>query len=136
MMEQQRQSSIVSWSLVGTFAVAGLVTAGMWGCPQYAVYNNRLHGEAELARATQNRQILVQQAQAEKEAATLRAEAIGIVGKAAKEFPEYRQQEFIGAFADALRHGSIGQIIYVPTEANIPIMEAGRHPQLPIPEKK
>jgi regulator of protease activity HflC (stomatin/prohibitin superfamily) len=118
----------VSWSLLGTLLLAALVTGGMWGCPQYKVYEQRLHGEAELARATQNRQILVQQAEAEKEAAVLRAEAIGIVGKAAKDFPEYRQQEFIGAFADALRHGSIGQIIYVPTEANVPIMEAGRHP--------
>ena len=44
----------------------------------------------------------------------------------AKDFPEYRTQEFIGAFADALREGKITQIMYVPTEANIPITEATR----------
>jgi regulator of protease activity HflC (stomatin/prohibitin superfamily) len=70
--------------------------------------------------------VLVTQAQAEKDAAVLRAEAIQIVGQAAKDFPEYRQQEFIGSFADALREGKIQQIIYVPTEANIPIIEAGK----------
>jgi len=109
-----------------------LVFAIMAGCPQYTVYEQRLKGEAELARASQNRQILVQQASAEKEAATQRAAAIEIMGKAAKEYPEYRQQEFIGAFAEAIKDGSINQIIYVPTEANIPITEAHRL----VPDKK
>ena len=56
----------------------------------------------------------------------MRAEAIQILGEAAQQYPEYRQQEFIGAFAEALQQGTIRQIVYVPTEANIPIMEAGR----------
>jgi regulator of protease activity HflC (stomatin/prohibitin superfamily) len=98
----------------------------MAGCPQYAVYQARKHGEAELARADGNRQILVSQAHAEKEAAMQRAEAIKIVGQAAKDYPEYRNQEFIGAFAHAIQDGRISQIIYVPTEANIPITEARR----------
>jgi len=59
------------------------------------------------------------------EAAELRAEAIRIVGAASKEFPEYRTQEFIGAFGEAMQNGNIQKIIYVPTEANIPIIEAG-----------
>jgi hypothetical protein len=58
------------------------------------------------------------------EAAKLRAEAIQIVGKASQEFPEYRHQEFIGAFAEALKEGNIDQIIYVPTETNVPIVTA------------
>lgn len=103
-----------------------VITLGMWGCPKYDVYSQEMTGKAELARADQNRQILVTQAQAEKEAALLRSEAIQIVGKAAKDFPEYRQQEFIGAFGEALKDGKISQIIYVPTEANIPILEANR----------
>lgn len=121
----------ISATGAGALLLIGLVTLGMWGCPQYEVYSQRLKGEATLARATNARQVLVQQAQAEKEAATLRAEAIQIVGKAAKEYPEYRQQEFIGAFAEALQNGKVQQIIYVPTEANIPIVEAGRHVQPP-----
>ncbi|WP_312307640.1 hypothetical protein [Acinetobacter variabilis] len=50
----------------------------------------------------------------------------GMDGQAAKDYPEYRKQEFIGAFGEALREGRIQQIIYVPTEANIPIVEAGK----------
>jgi len=63
---------------------------------------------------------------AELDSASLRAEAISIVGKAAKKYPEYRKQEFIGAFAEALQEGTIHQIIYVPTEANISILEASK----------
>lgn len=114
--------------------VSGVLSAGvvimllMLGLPQYSVYKQRLYGEAELAHAHASRQVLVQQALAEKDSAQLRADAIKIVGQAAKDFPEYRQQEFIGAFADALKAGKISQIMYVPTEANIPITEARRLP--------
>jgi regulator of protease activity HflC (stomatin/prohibitin superfamily) len=96
--------------------------------PIWRVWQQRLVGEAQLARAENARQVQVIQARAEKEAAQLRADAIAIIGKAAQEFPEYRTQEFIGAFAEALKEGKITQIMYVPTEANIPITEAGRRP--------
>lgn len=113
---------------LGTILLAGIVTLCMWGCPRYEVYSMEQHGKAQLAQANQNREILVSQARAEKEAAQSRADAIKIMGQAAKDFPEYRQQEFIGAFAEAVKEGRISQIIYVPTEANIPITEARRLP--------
>ena len=108
------------------FAIVCFIGVVMLAWPQYNVYAQRLSGEAALAHAHAARQVLVQQAQAEKDSATLRAEAIAIVGKAAHDFPEYRNQEFIGAFAEAMHSGKINQIIYVPTEANIPILEAGK----------
>lgn len=104
-----------------------IICLAMVGCPQYNVYSSRLSGEAALARAESTKKVLVTQAQAEKDAASLRAEAIKIVGQAAKDFPEYRQQEFIGAFGEAMQNGKIEKIIYVPTEANIPIIEASRN---------
>lgn len=103
-----------------------LIALLMFVLPLWNVWKSGLGGEADLKRAEQTRMIQIQQAKGEKEAATLRAEAIAIVGKAAKEFPEYRQQEFIGSFAEAMHNGKIHQIIYVPTEANIPITEAKR----------
>lgn len=112
--------SAAIWSLIG------LVILVMWGCPKYTVYKSRLSGEAALSYSTAQRQVLVQQAQAEKDSAQLRADAIKIVGQAAKDFPEYRYQEFLGSFAEALKEGKINQIIYVPTEANVPLMEAGK----------
>lgn len=99
----------------------------MYGCPHYHVWKQGMEGEAMLRRAQQEKKIMVEQALAEKEAAAHRAQAIEIIGEATKKYPEYRQQEFIGAFGEALKEGKIDQIIYVPTEAGIPIMEAGRH---------
>lgn len=110
---------------IGIFLII-IVAALMFGLPRYNVWQQEMAGKARLAEATQSRQILVEQARAEKESAVLQAEAIQIMGEAAKKYPEYRQQEFIGAFGEALKQGKITQIIYVPTEANIPIMEAGK----------
>lgn len=98
----------------------------MWIYPQYNVWSSKLAGEALLAKATQERQIQIEQAKAELESAQYRADAIAVVGAATAEFPEYRKAEFIGAFAEALQNGTIDQIIYIPTEAGIPITEAGR----------
>jgi len=114
------------WWFVIAGSIVALVLSMMAGCPVYNVWQQGLSGEAALKKAGQTRKILVEQARAEKESAAIRAEAIAIIGQAAKEFPEYRKQEFLGAFAEALQNGSIDKIIYVPTEANVPVMEAGR----------
>lgn len=102
------------------------VALGMAGCPRYNVWSQGMKGEAELNRSIQTKKIMIEQALAEKESAKFRAEAIKIIGEATKKYPEYRQQEFMGAFGEALKEGTISQIIYVPTEAGIPILEAGR----------
>lgn len=115
------------WTWRSGAVLLALTIASMAGCPVYNVWSAKMDGEAALAHANQSRQIIVTQANAELEAARARSQAIEIVGKMAKEYPEYRQQEFIGAFAEALKDGKINQIIYVPTETNIPIMEAARH---------
>lgn len=112
--------TIISWMIFG------LIAGGCYGVPKYNVWRAGQHGEAALRRSEQEKLILVEQAKAELESAEVRAKAIEFVGKAAQQYPEYRYQEFLGAFADALRDGKIQQIIYVPTEANIPLMEAGK----------
>ena len=111
--------------VAGFFAVL-LIASLFWVFPMWNVWRAGLSGEAELVRAEQTKKIMVETARAERDASKLRAEAIMIMGKAAKEFPEYRQQEFMQAFGEALREGNISQIVYVPTEANLPILEAGK----------
>lgn len=112
-------------TIVSTTAIVILALgAFLLGWPLYRVWEQKLAGEAALARANQQKQILVTQAQAERDSAELRAQAIEIIGEKATKYPQYRQQEFIGAFAEAMQNGAIQKIIYVPTEANIPIIEA------------
>lgn len=96
------------------------------GTAHLSIVTSRLAGQAAFAHSESERKVLVSQAEAELEAAKLRAEAIKIVGEVAQKYPEYRNQEFIGAFGEALRSDKIDQIIYVPTEANIPIIERKR----------
>lgn len=106
---------VIALLLVGTPVV-------MFGYPLYRVWSSEQSGRASFAQAEQEKKIQIEQARAEVESAKLRAEAIEIIGTKLKEFPEYRDQEFISQFGDALNQGNIQQIIYVPTEANIPIV--------------
>lgn len=103
-----------------------VVAAWMFIYPKYRVYSQEMRGKANLIEATQSKKIQIEQARAELESAELRAKAIKVIGQSAKDYPEYREQEFIGAFGEALRDGAINQVIYVPTEGNIPILEAGK----------
>lgn len=123
------RNNIVLVGILAALAIAVLVIA-MAVLPFYKVWSQEMRGKAALAEATQSKMIQIEQARAEKESALLRSEAIAIMGKTAKEYPEYREQEFIGAFGEALREGQINQIIYVPTESNIPVLEAGKRQSL------
>jgi len=120
--ELEEFRDLKSWAIRGIVTGLVLIILMMGGCPAYKVYNKTMSGKAELMRQEQTRQIVIEQAKAEKEASKLRADAIAIVGKAAQQYPEYRLQEFMGAFAEALQSETINQIIYVPTEANIPLI--------------
>lgn len=111
---------------VPAILLIGSIGLLMWVIPVYGVWQQGLSGQASLEKAKQERKILIEQARAEVQAAALRAKAIEIIGASAKKYPEYRLQEFIGAFGKALEDGKINQIIYVPTEANIPVLEAGK----------
>jgi hypothetical protein len=122
-------NNTIKWSVYGIGVI--IITASMlfgfgYLSKQYNVWAMEMSGKAKLAEATQSRQIQIEQAKGEKEAAQYTAEAIGIVGKAAKAYPEYRQQMYIQAFGEALTGGKIQQIIYIPTENGMPILEAGR----------
>lgn len=128
MNEFDYKNQTVTWYWTKRIAAVSvlLVVAIMAVYPVYRVWSADMSGRAKLAESENSRKVLIEQARAEQEAASMRAGAIAIVGEAAKKYPEYRQQEFLGAFAEALKEGKINQIMYVPTEASIPITEAGR----------
>ena len=66
----------------------GLSAAVAFGYPQYKVWEQSKAGEAALAKATQDRQIKVQEAEAEQEAASKQAEANRILGESIRQYPE------------------------------------------------
>ncbi len=124
------------------FGVIALTAFGMWGCPQYDVYKQSLGGEASLARAEQDRQITIAEAKAKKESAFLLAEAEVLRARGVAEAnkiiaeglggPEgYLRYIWIQALAE-----NDSDVIYIPTEAGMPILEAGRFRQLKPKEPK
>jgi hypothetical protein len=116
---------------IGTFAswiVFGFVGLGMWGCPRYHVWQQEMEGKAELAKADQNREIKVREARAKKEAATyeMEAEIIRATGasKANQIIDSSITQRYIQyLWVNGIQDNS-NKIIYIPTEANLPILEA------------
>lgn len=121
------------YTLAAILAVA-LLGGALYGCPQYTVYQQRLQGEAELARADFNRQIAVREAQAKFDAAAMlakaeveRAKGVAaankIIGDSLKGNEAYLRYLWI----DKLDMTKT-PVIYVPTEAGLPILEAGHRP--------
>jgi predicted aminopeptidase len=109
---------------VGTVVLMILIAVGLYGCPQYNVYSQRLSGEAELAKAEYSRQIAVREAQAKLDSASRLADAEianKIIGDSLKGNDAYLRYLWINELG--VTHNSV---IYVPTEGNLPLLEAGR----------
>jgi predicted aminopeptidase len=122
-------AAIITLSVLG-FAV--LVGGLAWGCPNYSVYQQRLEGEAELAKANYSKQVAVQEANAKKDSASLLADAEvarakgvaaanQIIGDSLKGNEAYLRYLWIQALNDTKP-----SVIYVPTEGQLPILEANR----------
>jgi len=115
-------------AILGVAVILGL----MFGMHMYNVWQQEMTGKAEFSRAEQNRKIKVEEAKAEKESATFRAEAEiiraegvakanEIIGGSLKDNKDYLTYLWIQALYD-----ESNSVIYVPTEANMPILEATR----------
>ena len=124
----------VVWFLL-VIIIIGALCGGLYGCPKYNVYSQKLAGEAELARAESNRKIAIAEAEAKKESAkqlaeaeVIRAEGVAkantIIGDSLKNNEAYLRYLYITGLNETDDKGN--KIIYVPTEAGLPILEAGR----------
>ena len=132
-MKKQGQTETI---LIVLGVVLGLIL--LIGCfyviPIYKVWAAGKAGEAELKKAEQNRQIAIEEARARMEAAKMLAEAEverakgvaeanKIIGDSLEGNDLYLRYLWVNTLAEA---GGNRQIIYVPTEAQLPILEAGR----------
>ncbi len=124
---------------IGISCVIGVVMLFIIGAvwifylsPVLAPWYAEREGMAEYAKAEQNRQIAVLEAEALKQSAELKAsaevarakgvaEANKIIGESLENNEAYLRYLWIDAI-----NSEDNQIIYVPTEAGLPILEAGR----------
>ena len=120
------------WIGIGTFVLGGGVASCAYIKPKWNVWSAQMQGEAEYAQAEQNRRITVLEAEAKLEAAKSLAaaeierakgvaQANEIIGKSLKDNEAYLRWQWI----QNLENGN-NSVIYVPTEAGLPILEAGK----------
>ena len=113
-------------------AVVAIIAGLMFGLPLYNVWQQEMSGKAEMAKAEQNRKILVEEAKAKLEAEKLNAEAEIERAKGMAQAMEiengkltstYNQYLFIRTLEKISDKGSLPQTIYIPTEGMLPVMD-------------
>lgn len=124
---------------IGLLTVAAMACISLSGCgaiwPPYRVWEAEQNGKAELAQADQNRQIQIVQSKAKSEAASFEAtaeitrangvsQANKIIGESLRGNEAYLHYLFINNMENTKN-----QVIYIPTEAGLPILEAGHRPK-------
>ena len=129
--EELKVQNWVKWTIVGVVLL--ILVYILWNIvifPQYNIWRKARLGEAQLKEAEYSRQIKVTEAQANleaerfnKESEIVRAEGVSIsngiiAGSITEQYIRYLWVKTLD--------GASKEIIYVPTEANLPITEAGR----------
>jgi len=122
------------WLLMSVLGIA-VIGGFMYIIPQYKVYSQRMLGQAELQRAESNRQIKVREAQAAYDAADLtakaeirRAEGVAEANRIIADSLDGAEGYLRWRYIEMLENtsGSGRDVIYIPTEAGLPILEAGK----------
>lgn len=138
LMSEENDLNLKRWTKIGAaiFVAMGIFVGGVfgvqWGYASYRVYLMELEGKAKLAEAEYEKRILVEEARARRDAAIMMAEAEveqakgvaeanAIIGQSLQNNEAYLRYLWIKGLQDGT-----SEVIYVPTEANLPILEAGR----------
>jgi hypothetical protein len=132
-LEVKKETRLI-WMWVAIVLLIAIVITGslMAGLPKYKVWSKELRGKANLREAQWDRQIKIEEAQANLESEKLNAQAEverakgvaesnQIIGEGLKDNEEYIKYLWVKGLTD-----ESNAVIYVPTESNLPILEATR----------
>lgn len=128
----RRDTSRLIVGVIGLVGTIVLTIVAAFVIPQYRVWQQGLAGKATLKEAEYSRQVLIQEANAKMESASLLAraeierakgvaEANRIIGQSLQGNEAYLRYLWIMGLQDGN-----SEVIYVPTEAQLPILEATR----------
>ena len=128
--KRERRRDIITWALIVAASLM-VLAALIFGVPVYRVWASSKRGEAEYVRAEQNRKIRVEEAKANLEAEKLNAQAEIERAKGAAEAIRIENGSITPAYIQYLwvrqqNANTNNKIIYIPTEAGLPVLEAGR----------
>lgn len=119
------------------FAVAGVISLGMWAycsfvSPMVYIWQQSQAGQAELAHAEYSRQIATCEALAKKESAkaladaeVIRAQGVAEANKIIGDSLQNNESYLRYLWIQGLQTNNMS-VVYIPTEANLPILESGR----------
>ncbi len=116
-------------------SIAFIIVLLMFGLPLYNVWQQEMAGKAEMAKAEQNRKILIEEAKARLEAEKLNAQAEIERAKGMAEAMKlengtlnstYNQYLFIRTLEKLADKGDLPQIIYMPSEGLLPVMDVSK----------
>lgn len=121
--------------VVGVVIFIGIIFAFMFGIPKYNVWRSSIavetahnNGKAEMAKAEQNRLIIIEEAKANLEAQKLNSQAEVERAKGMAQSIEIENGKLSALYIQYLWVRNIdkmsGDKIYIPTEGNLPILEA------------
>lgn len=133
MKNQRGQSSEGVLITIGLLMIIIVLAALLFGWQWFKVFSQEQSGKARLAEARWSRQIAVEEAKAKLESEKLNAsseverakgvaEANKIIGDSLQDNDEYLRYLWI----THVEGGQNKQVIYVPTEAGLPILESTR----------
>ena len=111
-------------------AIVFVVTLA-FAIPKYNVWKQEMKGKAEFAQAEQNHRIKIEEAKANLEAEKLNAQAEIERAKGAAEAISIENGSLTPTYIQYLwvrqqNTSTNNKIIYIPTEAGLPVLEAGR----------
>lgn len=115
--------------VLGIALLVGIIALGMWGIPKYKIYKQDLRGQATLREAEWTKQVAIEGAKAERDSAVLFAEKEITRAKGLAEAQKIidgtlTDQYLRYLYIQGLNDGN-SEVIYVATEAGIPVTEAG-----------
>lgn len=127
MKEETKKGIIIA--MASTIFVIALTTALMFIVPRYKVWRMEMKGKAEFAEAEQNRRIKIEEAKANLEAEKLNAQAEVERAKGAAEAIKIENGQLTTTYIQYLwvrqqGNNQIQKVVYIPTEASMPILEA------------
>lgn len=121
---------VAGLATIAVVAALGLIAGLMFTIPKYKVWQKELKGKATLAEAEWDRKVMIQEAEAQMEAAKHlanaeieRAKGVAEANKIIGESLEGNEAYLRYLWINGLQDGS-SEVIYIPTEANLPILEA------------
>jgi uncharacterized protein YxeA len=131
--DAQDTATMIKWILLIVVILLVITAGGMWGCPTYSVYKQKMDGEAEYAQAVYSKRVKILEAVAAESSAiytahadTIRAHGVAqsnaIIGQSLKDNEAYLRWLYV----DGMKENKNATYIYVPTEAQLPILEARR----------